>query len=428
MVALSATHYSLFFLIRNTPIVIKRQIFVRLSPKLKAAREKIEDLNKLDGELIPNLQLEGHEFTVWSLTISQDGMTIVSGGQDATIRLWDLTTGKEIHKFVGHNGPVYGLVLMSDDKKLVSIADKDLAVKIWNLESRTLLTSLAPNSAHINAVAVSPDNRYIVTGGDDGIARFWDIDRGIMLRYLEHSQGIYTITISPDGRHMLCGSKKAPTTDTPGTIWIWDFELGIELKSMQAHKGHVTALSVTADSRYILSGGQDGVVNLWDLETGTLLKTMTGHNTAVIMIHITSDGQHVITGSTDGMIRAWLLRGGVLLQSLNSTENVHSMAVTPDGRQVITGSMDGNVEIWDFEKDSPWIDTTKDRAEERKAELEAFRMFQLKKVITRYDTLPLERLAVLLRFEKMEDLEDWLLDLPPETPVKIDGPHLVIKK
>ena len=146
------------------------------------------------------------------------------------------------------------------------------------------------------------------------------------------------------------------------------------------------------------------------------------------MIHITADGQHVITGSNDGTVRAWLLRGGVLLQSLTSTENAHSMAVTSDGRQVITGSMDGNVEIWDFEKFSPWIDTSKDREEEQKAELDAFRMFQLKKVITRYDTLPLERLAVLLRFHSMEDLEDWLLDLPPETPVKIDGPLLVVKK
>ena len=67
-------------------------------------------------------------------------------------------------------------------------------------------------------------------------------------------------------------------------------------------------------------------------------------------------------------------------------------------------------------------------AEEAKAELEAFRMVQLKKVMTRYETLPLLRLATLLRFESMEELEDWLLDLPPEMPVKIDGPHLVIKK
>lgn len=382
----------------------------------------------MDGELIPNLQLEGHEFTVWSLAIAKDGLTAISGGQDATIRLWDINSGKELHKFVGHNGPVYGLVLMQDGKSLVSIADKDLAVKIWDLESKSLKSSLAPNSAHVNAVAVSPDQRYIVTGGDDGILRYWDIDRGIILRTTQLEYGIYSLKISPDNRYILTGSKHTPLSSKPGSCMIMDFELGVEIKTLEGHKGHVTALAITADSRYVLTGGQDGVIHLWDLETGTKLKTMSGHNTAIVLIHITSDGQHVITGSTDGTVRAWVLRGGVLLQNLTSTENVHSMVVTSDGRHVITGSMDGNVEVWDFEKESPWIDTSKDREEEQKAELEAFRMFQLKKIMTRYETLPLDRLVILLRFEKMEDLEDWLLELPPETPVKIDGPLLVIKK
>ncbi|MFW9793373.1 MAG: WD40 repeat domain-containing protein, partial [Candidatus Thorarchaeota archaeon] len=238
----------------------------------------------------------------------------------------------------------------------------------------------------------------------------------------------YSLLISPDNRYMLCGSKQQPLSIEPGVISVWDFELGIQLKTLKGHKGHVTALAMTADSRFILSGGQDGVVHLWDLETGTQLKTMTGHKSSILMIHVTNDGQHVITGSGDETVRAWVLRGGVLLQNLRHTENVHSMAVSPDGRQVVTGSVDGLVEIWDFERDSPWIDTSKEKAEEEKAELEAFRMLQLKKIITRYDTLPLNRLQVILRFQSMEALEDWLLDLPPETPVKIDGPTLVIKK
>ncbi len=382
----------------------------------------------MEGSLTPNTQLEGHEFTVWSVAVTNDGKYILSGGQDATIRLWDIENEEELHKFVGHQGPVYGLVIMPDGKRFVSIADKDLAVKIWNLENRTLISSLAPNSAHVNAVAVSHDQRYIVTGGDDGITRFWDIDRGINLRTLEHPHSIYSILISPDNRYMLCGSKRAPLSTKPGIVSVWDFELGILLKTFEGHKGHVTALAMTADSRYVLSGGQDGVVHLWDLETGTQLKTMTGHKDSILLIHVTSDGQHIITGSGDGTVRVWILRGGVLLKNLAHTENIHSMAITTDSRHVITGSVDGVVEVWDFERDSPWIDTSKERAEEEKTELEAFRMLQLKKIMTRYETLPLDRLATILRFPSLEELEDWLLDLPPEMPVKIDGPLLIIRK
>jgi len=51
---------------------------------------------------------------------------------------------------------------------------------------------------------------------------------------------------------------------------------------------------------------------------------------------------------------------------------------------------------------------------------------QMKKIMTRYETLPLDRLGILLRFKSPEELEDWLLDLPPDLPVKIDGPNLII--
>jgi WD40 repeat protein len=378
--------------------------------------------------MTPSNQMDGHEFTVWSLAITPNGQTIISGGQDATIRLWDFSSGKELHKFLGHDGPVYNMVMMQDGKHLVSIADKDLAVKIWDIESHQLVSSLAPNSAHVTAVAVSPDQRYIVTGGDDGFTRVWDVDRGVLLRTSEHEHGIYSMAISPDGRHLLCGSKRTPGERYPGIVWIRDFELGTLLKTLSGHKGHVTSITMTADSKYVLSGDQHGNVYLWDLETGTLLKTMAGHTAPILTIHVSHDGQHVITGSPDGSVRVWILRGGVLVADLTHTENVHSLIVSPDCRHVITGSMEGTVEVWDFDMTSPWIDTAKELAEEAKAELDAFRMVQLKKVMTRYETLPLLRLATLLRFESLEELEDWLLDLPTDMPVKIDGPLLVIKK
>lgn len=382
----------------------------------------------LDGELTPSNQMEGHEFTIWSLATTPTGQMIISGGQDATIRLWDFASGKEIHKFVGHEGPVYNMVMMQDGIHLVSVADKDLAVKIWDIHKRELVSSLAPNSAHVTAVAVSPDQRYIVTGGEDGFTRSWDIDRGVLLRTSEHEHGIYSMTISPDGRHLLCGSRRIPGERYPGIVWIHDFELGTLLKTLSGHKGHVTAIAMTADSKYVLSGDQHGTVYLWDLETGTLLKTMSGHSAPILTIHVSHDGQHVITGSPDGTVRVWILRGGVLLANLTHTENVHSLTVSPDCRHVITGNIDGVVQVWDFDKASPWIDTSKELAEEAKAELDAFRMVQLKKVMTRYETLPLLRLATVLRFESLEELEDWLLDLPTDMPVKIDGPLLVIRK
>ncbi|MFW9968053.1 MAG: WD40 repeat domain-containing protein [Candidatus Thorarchaeota archaeon] len=382
----------------------------------------------MEDELVPDSCFQGHEFTVWSLAFTPDSRYVISGGQDATIRVWDLHSGSLVHILIGHRGAVYGLSVMADGVRIVSVADRDLAVRIWDMEEGAPISALAPNSAHVNAVASSPDNRYVVTGGDDGKARIWDIDSGILLRVLDHARSIYSIAISPDGRHLVIGSKTTAGIEEKGLIWVWDFELGILLHTLEGHKGHVTSLAMTADSRYILSGGQDGTVRLWDLETGTLLYIMAGHGGPVLNVTVTPDGRHIISGSSDNTLRLWQLHGGVFIHSIEHTENVHAVAVSANGRHVATGDVEGNVQVWDFRVGTSWIDDSADRAEAKKAELEAFREVQLRKVINRYETLPLDRLKTLLRFETMPELEDWLLELPLDTPVKIDGDLLIIRK
>jgi WD40 repeat protein len=374
------------------------------------------------------MKLEGHEFTVWSIAITPNGNSIVSGGQDATVRVWDLIDGKEVHMLSDHQGPVYTLGITSDGHRIVSAAGNDLGVRIWDLETGSLLSTLAPNSEDISALTITPDDREVITVANDKIARIWDLDLGVLKGTLAHSSAIYSCRISPDGRYLITGSKKKPGTDEIGLVWIWDYQNKKLLRTLEGHQGSVTALTITADSRYALSGGQGGLVNLWDLETGFLLKSMLGHKSPVVSITIAPDGNHVITGSKDGTVRVWLLRGGVLLKALETTENVQSIAITPDGRQVVAGTLEGVIRVLDFEVGSPWIATDFTTTEQDLAELEAFRMMQLRKVIARYEKLPLERLATLLRFGSIEELEDWLLEIPIEIPVRIAGTNIVIRK
>jgi WD40 repeat protein len=155
---------------------------------------------------------------------------------------------------------------------------------------------------------------------------------------------------------------------------------------------------------------------------------MLGHKSTIVSITLAPDGNHVISGSKDGTVRVWLLRGGVLLKALETVENVQSITVTPDGRQVVAGTLDGVIRVLDFEVGSPWIAADSTTTEQDLAELEAFRMMQLRKVMARYEKLPMERLATLLRFGNIEELEDWLLELPTEIPVKIAGTNIVIQK
>ena len=82
--------------------------------------------------------LTGHTFTVWSVAFSPDGLTLASGSQDKTIRLWNVATGELIATLTGHTGPVKS-VAFSPDGVVLASGSKDSTVRLWDLTSPMLL-------------------------------------------------------------------------------------------------------------------------------------------------------------------------------------------------------------------------------------------------------------------------------------------------
>ena len=87
------------------------------------------------------LTLTGHTAYVFSVAISADGQTLVSGSSDDTIKVWNLSTGQEVRTLRGHTAAVYSVALSADGQTLAS-GSGDKTIKVWNLstgqEVRTL--------------------------------------------------------------------------------------------------------------------------------------------------------------------------------------------------------------------------------------------------------------------------------------------------
>src|SRR5204863_4488118 len=111
-----------------------------------------------------------------------DGKTIVSGGEDGTVRLWELATGKPIGEPVmGSDGPITSVAISPDATKIVC-GNSDGALCVWNRKdflSETKLTSTGNRSVkNFSSVAVTPDGKTVVSGDDDGTVRLWDRETG----------------------------------------------------------------------------------------------------------------------------------------------------------------------------------------------------------------------------------------------------------
>jgi WD40 repeat protein len=81
----------------------------------------------------------------------------------------------------------------------------------------------------VNAVAVSPDGRFIVSGSDDRTVKVWELESGRLLRSLEgHTGGVNAVAVSPDGRFIVSGSSDR-------TVKVWELESGRLLRSLEGH-------------------------------------------------------------------------------------------------------------------------------------------------------------------------------------------------
>jgi WD40 repeat protein len=128
--------------------------------------------------------LYGHSKWVYSVAYSSDGLRIVSGSRDCTVRTWDAVSGIIQHTLQGHTDPVNSVAFSSDGLRIVS-SSYDHTVRIWDAILGTVQHTLEGHTDYVNSVAFSFDGSRIVSGSDDHTVRIWDANTGEIQHILQ---------------------------------------------------------------------------------------------------------------------------------------------------------------------------------------------------------------------------------------------------
>jgi uncharacterized caspase-like protein len=253
--------------------------------------------------------ITGHIGPVSAVKFSPDGemlATAGSGGDERTVRLWNVRDRGVIGRLTGHLDSVMD-VAFSPDGTMLATASADATVRLWSLGSRRQIASLSGHAGPVRAVAFSPDGKLLASAGADGTARLWDVERRASIANLKATDEVNAVAFSPDGKLLASGGRE-------NTVRLWDVDTrrakgAIDIVSSTS--GWVRSLAFSPDGRALAAGSVDNRIRIWDAAGGDLLVELTGHANSVNGIAFRqSPGPELLLASAgDRTVRLWNLTG-----------------------------------------------------------------------------------------------------------------------
>jgi DNA-binding beta-propeller fold protein YncE len=266
----------------------------------------------------------GHADWVTSVAFSPDGKQVFSGSYDKTLKLWDVSTGREIRTFSGHSDIVTSVAFSPDGKQLLS-GSEDETLKLWDAATGREIRSFSGHSHYVTSVAFNPDGKQVLSGSVDRTLKLWDAATGREIRsFSGHSDRVYSIAFNPDGKQVLSGSEDK-------TLKLWDATTGREIRSFSGHSKSVSSVAFCPDGKQVLSGSYDKTLKLWDAAPGREIRTFSGHSGGVSSVAFSPDGKQVLSGSWDGSIRLWDTATGAKIAQFVSFTDGEWLVLTPEG-------------------------------------------------------------------------------------------------
>src|SRR5439155_22912015 len=111
----------------------------------------------------------------------------------------------------------------------------------------------------------SPDGGLLAVGCYDKTILVYDARTGAARSTLVgHSERVWSVAYSPDGRTLASCSGEYSRPDVPGEVMLWDAQTGKKQLSLSGHQGLVFAVAWSPDSKTLATASWDQTVRLWD--------------------------------------------------------------------------------------------------------------------------------------------------------------------
>ena len=302
---------------------------------------KIWDIDT--GKLLRTLH--GHTSGIRALQF--DSTKLISGSLDQSLKIWNWRTGECCSTYTGHSGGIIGLHF---DNQLLASGSVDNSVRIWNFEDKSTF-ALNGHTDWVNAVRVNSASRTVFSASDDCTIRLWDLDTKATIKiYKGHVGQVQQIVPLPMEFEFEEGDADDTTSDgdaastSTATTQAWN---GTDASTYHNSSAPFPLCAERAAHlpRYMITGALDNTIRLWDVHSARCLRTFFGHVEGIWAL--AADSLRIVSGSEDRTVKVWDARSGKCERNFAGHAGPVTCVGLSDSR-VVTGGEDCEVRIYSF--------------------------------------------------------------------------------
>ncbi len=303
-----------------------------------------------------DFNLIGHEDLVSDVDFSPDGDTLVSGSPDGTILLWDRIGKQRINIISGHTGGIKALVYTKDNRIQACGTGLDGKLRLWDAGTSSELSILTEHTGLTQAVAFSKNGKTVASGGNaNGTIFLSDVFKvlennadfsndNLMKPLAGNIQGITALAFSPADTTVASGG-------ADGRIYLLDTNSGRELKILRGAQSTITALTFAVDGTHLFSGEENGTLRQWNALTGEEVRPV--HNIslgAITALSYSSANKCLAIGDATGTIQFFdLIKKRKKERKFRMPHpGVTALIFSDDGTMLLSGSGNGTIICWDM--------------------------------------------------------------------------------
>ncbi|BBD60981.1 WD-40 repeat-containing protein [Nostoc sp. HK-01] len=306
---------------------------------------KIWDLKQFNSKLSktfepPNDSQEKSEditIAIDLLAFSPDSQTLAYG-DNKTVKLWNLSTKQLQTSLNGHQADISSVAFSPDGGTLAS-AGGDNTIILWNLDGK-LLNTLTGHEAAVTRLTLSPNGQILASASDDNTVKLWDLNGKLLHTLKGHKYAVTNIAFSPDNQTLA-------STSSDDTIILWNLD-GTLVHKLTKDKYSLTNIVYSPGGYILASAGSDNNINLWDVN-GNLLHSLKGHKYAITSVVFSHKNKIIATASKDKTIKLWNFQGELIQTIKGHQAAVTNIAFSHDDKILVSSSEDGTLKLWNVQ-------------------------------------------------------------------------------